>query len=158
MVHIITDTTSGLPQDLADRYDIPVVPQVIHFGTKSYLECVEMDSKAFVERLVTSDVLPQTSAPPPELYHPCFAYPVRVVVRRIQLTAPIDGSNIDDIPRGFRGGSDTQVGKKRFDHEENRFHIEIQHRIPNLLGDIFNRSPPVTYACIIDEDIQGLLL
>jgi len=68
MVHILTDTTAGLSAEEADRYDIPVVPQVIHFGEESFLEVEEMDVAAFVERLVTSPILPKTSAPPPELY------------------------------------------------------------------------------------------
>jgi DegV family protein with EDD domain len=72
MVHIITDTTSGLSQQIADKYDIPVIPQVIHFGQESYLECEEMDSRMFLERLRTSEVLPQTAAPPPELFHKHF--------------------------------------------------------------------------------------
>ena len=68
MVHILTDTTAGLSAEDAARYSIPVVPQVIHFGEESFLEVQEMDITAFVERLVTSPVLPKTSAPPPELY------------------------------------------------------------------------------------------
>jgi DegV family protein with EDD domain len=72
MVHIITDTTSGLPEEMAARYDIPVIPQVIHFGQESFLECQEMDSKMFMERLQSSDVLPQTAAPPPELFQEHF--------------------------------------------------------------------------------------
>lgn len=68
MVHIITDTTSGLPPEFAARYDIPVIPQVIHFGQESYLECEEMDAQMFMERLLSADVLPQTAAPPPELF------------------------------------------------------------------------------------------
>lgn len=72
MVHIVTDTTSGLSQELAARYDVPVVPQVINFGQESYLECEEMDSQMFMEKLIASDVLPQTAAPPPELFHKHF--------------------------------------------------------------------------------------
>jgi DegV family protein with EDD domain len=72
MPHIIADTTSGLPREVAERYDIPVIPQVIHFGQESFLECEEMDSEMFMERLVTSDALPKTAAPPPELFHPHF--------------------------------------------------------------------------------------
>jgi len=37
MVRIVTDTLSGLPAEVARRYDIPVIPQVIIFGTDSYL-------------------------------------------------------------------------------------------------------------------------
>jgi DegV family protein with EDD domain len=73
MVHILTDTTSGLSPEVADRYDIPVIPQVIHFGQESYLECQEMDGDEFVERLVASRSLPKTSAPPPELFSPHLA-------------------------------------------------------------------------------------
>lgn len=72
MVHIVTDTTAVLPQDIAARYDIPIIPQVIHFGQESFLECQEMDSRMFMERLLTSETLPKTAAPPPELFHEHF--------------------------------------------------------------------------------------
>jgi len=68
MVKIITDTTSGLPAEIARRYDIPVIPQVIVFGRDSYLEGVEMDIATFMARLTTSRELPKTAAPPPELF------------------------------------------------------------------------------------------
>lgn len=68
MVKIITDTTAGLPAEIARRYDIPVIPQVIIFGKDSYLEGVEMDNAAFMARLTTSGELPKTAAPPPELF------------------------------------------------------------------------------------------
>jgi DegV family protein with EDD domain len=68
MVKIITDTTAGLPTELAQRYNIPVVPQVIIFGTDSYLEGIEMDNATFMQRLTTARDLPKTAAPPPELF------------------------------------------------------------------------------------------
>lgn len=73
MVKIIGDTTSGVPQEVAERYDIPVVPQVINFGETSYLEGVEIDNATFMEKLQASEALPKTSAPPPELFHEIFA-------------------------------------------------------------------------------------
>ena len=68
MVKIITDTLSGLPAEVARRYDIPVIPQVIIFGTDSYREGIEMDNAAFMQRLKTSRELPKTAAPPPEMF------------------------------------------------------------------------------------------
>jgi DegV family protein with EDD domain len=68
MVKIITDTTAGLPDEVAQRYDIPVIPQVIIFGSDTYLEGQEIDHQTFMERLLTSRELPKTSAPPPELF------------------------------------------------------------------------------------------
>ncbi len=72
MIHIVTDTTSGLPAGLAQQYDIPVIPQVIMFGDESYLEGVEMDHATFLTRLRTSKTLPKTAAPPPGLFVDVF--------------------------------------------------------------------------------------
>ncbi|MGC9399089.1 MAG: DegV family protein [Anaerolineae bacterium] len=68
MVKIIGDTTSGLPREVAERYGIPIIPQVIHFGETSYLEGLEIDNATFMEKLQGSAELPKTSAPPPELF------------------------------------------------------------------------------------------
>lgn len=68
MIHIITDSTSGLPAALAQQYHIPVIPQVILFGDESYLEGVEMDPATFLHRLRAAKELPKTAAPPPGLF------------------------------------------------------------------------------------------
>jgi len=68
MVKIITDTTASLPAEIARRYNIPVIPQVIIFGTDSYLEGVEIDKPTFMQRLKASRELPKTAAPPPDLF------------------------------------------------------------------------------------------
>lgn len=68
MVKIITDTTSGLPLEIAQKYQIPVIPQVIIFGDKSYYEGVELDNAGFMQKLRASSTLPKTAAPPPELF------------------------------------------------------------------------------------------
>ncbi len=76
MVAIIGDTTSGLPAEVVDKYDIPIIPQIIHFGEDSYLEGLEMDNAAFMARLKSVEELPRTSAPPPKLFMEVFAPPV----------------------------------------------------------------------------------
>jgi len=68
MVQIITDTTSCMPLDLAARYHIPVIPQVINFGNESFFEGVDLDIDGFMQRLKSSRELPKTAAPPPELF------------------------------------------------------------------------------------------
>ena len=68
MVKIITDTTSCLPEAVAERYDIPVIPQVINFGDESYLEKVNLSNAEFMEKLRNSAQIPKTAAPPPELF------------------------------------------------------------------------------------------
>jgi DegV family protein with EDD domain len=68
MVKIITDTTSCLPQEISNRYQIPVIPQIINFGDESLYEGLEIDNATFMERLKASSELPKTAAPPPELF------------------------------------------------------------------------------------------
>jgi DegV family protein with EDD domain len=68
MIHIITDTTSGLPLEISNSYHIPVIPQIINFGTNSYYEGVNIDNHAFMKMLKASKELPKTAAPPPELF------------------------------------------------------------------------------------------
>lgn len=68
MIHIITDTTSGLPLEISTRYHIPVIPQIINFGNASYYEGVNLDNTSFMKMLKTSKELPKTAAPPPELF------------------------------------------------------------------------------------------
>lgn len=68
MVQIITDTTACISPEFARRYSIPVIPQVINFGTDSYYEGVNIDIDTFLTRLKSSAELPKTAAPPPELF------------------------------------------------------------------------------------------
>jgi DegV family protein with EDD domain len=68
MVKIITDTTSCLSKEIAQKYDISVVPQIINFADDSYYEGIDIDIDAFMARLKTSAELPKTAAPPPELF------------------------------------------------------------------------------------------
>jgi DegV family protein with EDD domain len=68
MVRILTDTTSSLPPEIARKYSIPVIPQIINIGDETFKECVDIDNAEFVRRLVSSPTLPKTAAPPPEWF------------------------------------------------------------------------------------------
>ena len=72
MVRIITDTTSCLSPEVAKKYNIPVIPQIIHFGNDSFLEGVDMSIATFMMRLQTSVDLPKTAAPTPESFIQMF--------------------------------------------------------------------------------------
>lgn len=72
MVQIVADTTSGLPRGLLEKRGIPLVPQVVIFGEKSYLDDVELDTATFLAKLKVASTLPKTAAPPSPLYHPIF--------------------------------------------------------------------------------------
>ena len=73
MIKIIADTTSCLPAAVQDQFQIPLVPQMIHFGEDSYTEGADINTDTFLELLQSADSLPKTSAPPPELFREIFA-------------------------------------------------------------------------------------
>ncbi len=68
MVKILTDTTSSLPVDIAKKYIIPVIPQIINIGDESFKECYEITNEEFIRRMLSSPTLPKTAAPPPEWF------------------------------------------------------------------------------------------
>lgn len=70
MIRIVTDTTASLPREYTSRSGIPVLPQIVVFGEKSFRDDTELDTQTFLELLRTSPQLPKTSAPPPSLYDP----------------------------------------------------------------------------------------
>jgi DegV family protein with EDD domain len=73
LVKIITDTTSCLSPEIAHRYDIPVIPQIINFGNVSYYEGIDIDNATFMKRLIASSELPKTAAPSPDRFCQEFA-------------------------------------------------------------------------------------
>jgi DegV family protein with EDD domain len=65
-IQVITDSTSDIPQDMAEKLGIRIVPIYIRFGDKIYRDGVDMDPEAFYTRLLESPVHPATSQPTPE--------------------------------------------------------------------------------------------
>ena len=65
MIRIATDSTCDLPQDYIDRYNIKVVPIVIHFGDEMYLDGVTIDGPTFYGMIEERQELPKTSQPSP---------------------------------------------------------------------------------------------
>jgi DegV family protein with EDD domain len=62
-VALLTDSTSDLPQELIERYQIHIVPLSLHFGDTYYLDRLTINPDQFVRRLEASEVNPTTSQP-----------------------------------------------------------------------------------------------
>jgi DegV family protein with EDD domain len=71
-VRIVTDSASDLPQEIADELGIVVVPLKIRFGDDEFVDREELSVADFYRRMATSDVLPQTAAPPPGAFEAAF--------------------------------------------------------------------------------------
>ncbi len=62
-IKIVTDSACDVPPELAQQFDITVVPAYINVGTNSYLEGVEISREQFYNRLPTFPEYPTTAAP-----------------------------------------------------------------------------------------------
>lgn len=62
-IAVVTDSTSDIPRELVEQYNIRVVPQVLIMGDKTWRDGVEIDSPTFYELLQTSPHFPATSQP-----------------------------------------------------------------------------------------------
>lgn len=62
-IAIVTDSTSYLPQDIVDKYNITVVPIEVVFDNKTYREDIDITTSEFYELLNKSKELPSTAQP-----------------------------------------------------------------------------------------------
>jgi DegV family protein with EDD domain len=71
-VHVITDTDSNLPLDLAKKHNIVQVPITIQFGEESFEDLFQIDNKELFARIDSSGKLPTTAAPSPAAFSKAF--------------------------------------------------------------------------------------
>jgi DegV family protein with EDD domain len=62
-VRVVTDSSCDLPVERAEELGIEIVPLTIRFGSKEYVDRVELTNEEFWTKVATSDVLPETAAP-----------------------------------------------------------------------------------------------
>jgi len=72
-VKVVTDSTSDLPPALVKEWDITVVPLLIHFGSETYVDRVNISEEQFFARLTASPVLPTTSPPSLKAFQDVYA-------------------------------------------------------------------------------------
>ncbi|MGC9333649.1 MAG: DegV family protein, partial [Anaerolineae bacterium] len=60
---VVTDSTSDVPKDVAERLGIYVIPQILIMGNQTWLDGIDIDPSAFYELLRTSPHFPSSSQP-----------------------------------------------------------------------------------------------
>lgn len=64
-VAIVTDSAADLPDTIAERYAIGVVPVRVDLDRREYMDKVGLSTHEFYRRMAQSQQLPRTSQPPP---------------------------------------------------------------------------------------------
>ena len=62
---VVTDSAADLPDDIAERYAIGVVPARVDLDGRDYLDKIGLSTAEFYRRMAASRQLPRTSQPPP---------------------------------------------------------------------------------------------
>ncbi|MEO5628888.1 MAG: DegV family protein [Thermomonas sp.] len=73
-VAVITDSASDLPRELAERFDIHVVPVRVSLDGRDYLDRLGLTAGEFYRRMARSRQLPKTSQPPPGEFRRLFEH------------------------------------------------------------------------------------
>ena len=69
-VKIIVDSSTDLPEEFFNA--VSIVPMSIRFDEEEYIDGVTITRKEFYEKLIESDILPQTSQATPDAFEQCF--------------------------------------------------------------------------------------
>ena len=64
-VKIVTDSTSDITSDLAQKLGVTVVPLTVSFGHESFLDRVDISTDDFYHRLARESIFPTTTQPSP---------------------------------------------------------------------------------------------
>lgn len=71
-IHIVSDSASDIPVDIAERLNIDIVPLTIRFGEEEFVDRVELTPAEFWARCKASPVLPETAAPSPGAFQTAY--------------------------------------------------------------------------------------
>jgi DegV family protein with EDD domain len=71
-IAFVTDSTSDIPSDLAEKYGIKVVPALVNINGKSYQDGLDISREEFYTRLPKLKPLPTTSSPSVGSFETCY--------------------------------------------------------------------------------------
>lgn len=71
-IKIITDSTSDLPSEVIDKYDIEVLPLLVNVGEKTYTDGVDITINELLRIIKEDDIFPTTSQVNPQRFTQCY--------------------------------------------------------------------------------------
>ena len=67
-IHIVTDSTADLTQELIEQYNIHIVPLTIIIDGEAFIDGVDIQPEEFLEKMAVSKELPKSSQPSAGLF------------------------------------------------------------------------------------------
>ncbi|MEH6420764.1 DegV family protein [Pseudomonas sp. CGJS7] len=93
-VAVVTDSAADLPDELAERYGLQVVPVRVSVDGRDYLDKVGLATPEFYRRMAVAADLPRTSQPPPGDFRRAFEFLLghRAQVLYVGLSRAVSGT------------------------------------------------------------------
>ncbi len=66
MLQIVTDGSADMPKSWLEQYQIHVMPLMVRFGEKTYLQGADLTNEAFYQMVNEQQVIPKSSLPSPD--------------------------------------------------------------------------------------------
>lgn len=71
-IRIVTDSACDLPETLAKKFNVTIVPLTYRFGEEEFVDRESLTTRQFWEKCDSSPVLPETAAPAPGKFEQAF--------------------------------------------------------------------------------------
>jgi DegV family protein with EDD domain len=93
-VAVVTDSAADLPEALAERHGLQVVPVRVSIDGRDYLDKIGLATAEFYRRMASSAELPRTSQPPPGDFRRAFEFLLghRAEVLYVGLSRAVSGT------------------------------------------------------------------
>jgi DegV family protein with EDD domain len=72
MIQIVTDSSCDLPPELAEKYNVSIVPLTIRFGEQEFIDRDQLSPDEFWKKITNDSELPKTAAPSPGAFEKTF--------------------------------------------------------------------------------------
>ncbi|MCC7355189.1 MAG: DegV family protein, partial [Anaerolineae bacterium] len=109
-VRVVTDSTTSVPQSLAERLGIIIVPCVVRFGSETFRDGIDISDEEFYHRLEAGPTLPSTSQPASGVFEEVYR---RLVTLSHGVVSVHTASTLSGIMNSAHAGavavSDTQI-------------------------------------------------
>ena len=73
-IALVVDSASDISDEVAEKYNINIVPLRISFGKEEFIDGVTIDNKTFYDRLENGKIIPKTSQPTPRDFENLYRF------------------------------------------------------------------------------------
>lgn len=148
-IAILTDSTSDIPQELLEKYQISVVPLSLHVGSSHFLDRTTISSEHFYNLLDTSPVYPSTAQPSYKDFINKYSF----------IATHYDSAIGIHLSRNFSGtfSNSERAAKAVSEQSGKRISVFSSNRVASALGLVVLRAAEAVENGMSHDEISALI-